>query len=70
MEYTEYRGEYYIAGILRIKKTPDGWTLFKRRNMQSNFYESIHGAHYANIDDAFEAAEELLYAKNAVASAN
>ena len=62
MEYTERKGTYYIGGKLRIKQTPDGWTLFERKNMQSNDYESMPGEHYATKDQALDAAEIIMEA--------
>ena len=65
MEYTEANGKYYIGGVMRAMKTPDGWTLFERESMQSNNYLPMKGEHYDTAEQALERAEELLKAREA-----
>lgn len=63
MEYTEHDGKYYIGGVLRVMRTPDDWTIFKRKSMQGNDYEPMQGEHYETAELALEAAETIMRAK-------
>ena len=60
MEYTERKGKYYIQGIMRVEKTPDGWTLFKRVSPVANEYYPIQGEHFDNVNIALEKADEIV----------
>ena len=63
MEYTESKGTVYIGGIMRVKNTPKGWTIFQRKTMQGNDYEPMIGEHFDTKELALEEAEKLWQAE-------
>lgn len=63
MEYTEHNGTIYIAGVMRIIKTPKGYTLMERKTMQGNDYKPIRSEHFDSRELALEEAERLMGAR-------